>query len=249
MHHILAIGATRGIGRTFLRGAVREECKAWVVGRSQTADFDFDVHQRIHRLEADLASANSLQHLVAEINATVPHINHLIFFQRFRGDDPWEGELQVSLTATKTLIESLVDRFEKAQNNAITLISSMADRYIASEQDLGYHVAKAGMSQMVRFYAVKLGPLNIRVNGVCSGAVIKEESAAFYDSSPQLKSLYSSITPLGRMGTADDIANVVKFLGSPQSSFITGQCLVVDGGISLQWHESLARRLTLPGGK
>lgn len=56
--------------------------------------------------------------------------------------------------------------------------------------------------------------------------------------------LYKKITPLGRMCTAADIADAVMFLCSPESSFITGQSLVVDGGLSLRWHESLARELS-----
>ena len=62
-------------------------------------------------------------------------------------------------------------------------------------------------------------------------------------SHPELVDLYKRITPLGRMCTASDIADVVMFLCGPESSFITGQNLVVDGGLSLRWHESLARDL------
>ena len=108
-----------------------------------------------------------------------------------------------------------------------------------------YHVAKAGISQLARYYAYVLGPKGIRVNSVSPGTIIKEESEEFYSKNQPLRDLYNSIIPLGRMGTAIEIANVVTFLCSPKASFITGQDIVVDGGISLQWHESMARTLAL----
>ena len=73
---------------------------------------------------------------------------------------------------------------------------------------------------------------------------LKEESKHFYFQNEELHNLYKSIIPLGRMGTAEELANTIAFLCSPKSSFITGQTIIVDGGISLQWHESLARKLT-----
>ena len=109
----------------------------------------------------------------------------------------------------------------------------MASRFICSEQPVSYHIAKAALNQMVRYYAVALGPRGIRVNAVLPDTLIKDESRAFYEQNPQLRRVNESIIPLGRMGAAEDVANAVLFLCSPQSSFITGHELVVDGGMSL----------------
>jgi NAD(P)-dependent dehydrogenase (short-subunit alcohol dehydrogenase family) len=105
-------------------------------------------------------------------------------------------------------------------------------------------MAKAALIQMVRYYAVALGHRGIRVNAISPGTTVKDESKAFYAEHPELEQLYRDIIPLGRMGTADDVADVMVFLVSGASSFLTGQNIVLDGGVSLQAHESLVRRLS-----
>jgi len=244
MQYALIIGGTQGMGRTFLKSFVQAEQRVFTIGRRKHPDFDFFGQKYITHIQADITEAEQLDRAITSIKQTVPQLNQIVFFQRYRGDDKWQGAIDVSLSATKTIIENLVPIFNPKHNNAIVLISSAADKFITSEQDVGYHVAKAGISQMTRFYAVKLGPQNIRVNAICSGAMIKEEARDYYNRHPELQSLYETITPLGRMGTAEDIAQVTQFLCSSAASFITGQCLAVDGGISIQWHESLARKLT-----
>ena len=111
-------------------------------------------------------------------------------------------------------------------------------------QALGYHVAKAGLNQMMRYYAVNLGRKGIRVNAVTPFTFLKEESRDFYMKNQALHDLYRKITPLGRMATAEDSARVIAFLCSPGAGFVNGQNIYVDGGLSLVWPETLARNLS-----
>jgi len=96
---------------------------------------------------------------------------------------------------------------------------------------------------MVRYWAITLGARGIRVNSVSPGTVLKEESEEFFLNNTSLRELYQRITPLRRFGHAKEVAHVIGFLCSAETSFVTGQDIVVDGGISLQWQESLAREL------
>jgi NAD(P)-dependent dehydrogenase (short-subunit alcohol dehydrogenase family) len=123
------------------------------------------------------------------------------------------------------------------------LVSSAASDVIAAEQGPGYHVAKAGLNQMARYYAVVLGQAGIRVNVVSPGTVLKPENRDFYLGDARLQALFKQVVPLGRMGTAQEIAEVIDFLGSSNASFITGQTLLVDGGVNLLSTETLARSL------
>jgi NAD(P)-dependent dehydrogenase (short-subunit alcohol dehydrogenase family) len=189
-------------------------------------------HKRIHKVLRGIIRQNG-------------RLNNLIFFQRFRdnGDD-WRGELETSLTATKQIIEGLVNDFDNSDEKSIVIISSAASHFIAEEQPLSYHVAKAGLNQLVRYYAFMFGAKGIRVNSVSPAIILKEEAKEFYRKNKPLEDLYKRITPLGRMGTSEDVAGAVSFLCGSNAAFITGQNIIVDGGLSLQCQDGLARKLS-----
>ena len=128
-------------------------------------------------------------------------------------------------------------------DRAKLLLKALVERYIADGQPVGYHVAKAGLHQLANYYAVTLGPKGIRVNCVAPSTFQKRENEGFYGSQAELVDLFRRTIPLGRMGTALDVANVIAFLCGPQSSFVTGQRIAVDGGVSLLAQESLSRRI------
>lgn len=236
----MVIGGTRGIGRAVARAFVAVGHRVSVIGRRPPAKKD----RRVQHWTVDLADASRLSETLKEIVRKDGKLNSLVFCQRYRGtDDPWAGDIQTSLTATRSVIEQLAGEFDEAGDKAIVLIGSVAGQFIAGEQPVGYHVAKAGLIQLARYFAVVLGPKGIRVNCVSPNTVLKEESKQFYLQNRELMGLYKRITPLGRMGTAEETAQVMEFLCSPKASFVTGQDIVVDGGLSLQWHESLARKL------
>jgi NAD(P)-dependent dehydrogenase (short-subunit alcohol dehydrogenase family) len=123
------------------------------------------------------------------------------------------------------------------------MVSSNASSFVARNQTVAYHAAKAALKQMARFYAVKYGPQGIRVNVVSPCTFVKPESAEYFAQQESLRALYGRITPLGRMGTAKEVARAVAFLCGPDSSFITGQDLTVDGGLSLMLQDTLAREI------
>jgi len=198
----------------------------------------------VRQYSIELTRTALLATALREIVRRDGRIDNLVFLQRFRGEgDAWQGELEVSLTATRTIIESLASQFGRRRpGGAIVIVCSNASHLVAEEQPVAYHAAKAALRQMARFYAVTLGPLGIRVNCVSPGSVLKEESREFFLQNKPLQKLFRQITPLGRMGTAEEIASVIAFLCNPASSFVTGQDIAVDGGLSLLWQESLARK-------
>lgn len=241
--HSLVIGGSRGIGRVIAIELAQIRHRVSVVGRCPPAE-DFQSMPGMTAWTGDASQFDTFQPILEQIVETGGPPNHLIFCQRFRGqDDIWEGEINAGLTATRNVIEYLKDRFASGGDKSIVVISSIASSLIAEEQPLGYHVAKAGLDQLVRYYAVTLGKLGIRVNGVRPGTTLKPETQHFILDNAPLHELYTSIIPLGRMGTATDVAQLVAFLCSPQSAFITGQLITLDGGASLLSQETLARKL------
>ena len=241
--HTLIIGGTRGTGRALVKAFRAANHTVSVIGRRPPPESDRGV-KGVRYWAVDLVNQKRLSKMLREIVSEGGQLSSLVFCQRYRGqDDSWMGDFQTSLSATKQVIETLADAFDDAGDRAIVVLGSIASRFIAGEQPASYHVMKAGLTQMVRYYAVALGRKGIRVNCVSPSSISKEESRHFYLQNPELLELYRRITPLGRMGTAEEIANVVEFLCSAKASFITGQDLVVDGGLSLQGHESMARGL------
>ncbi len=235
--HSLVIGGTKGIGKEVVKTFINNKHKVSVVARSlqnkqekYTSYWSLDISKKRDRVK-----------VLSDIVSTNGKLNNLIFLQRYRGNN-WQYEIDSCLTATKETIDELIDKFQH-HNSSIVIISSMASDFIAKEQSLGYHIAKAGLNQILRYYAVLLGPKGIRVNGVSPGTILKEESEDFYKKNNKIYETYKKIIPLGRMGKAEEISNVVNFLCSTQASFITGQNIIVDGGLSIQWQESLARNL------
>lgn len=242
--HTLVVGGTRGIGREVVRHFVRAGHLVSVLGRRVSEDAGVSAQT------VDLADKDALLAALAEALKQNGRLTNLVFLQRYRGEgDVWQGELDVSLTATKTIIEKLAGKFappKKASLNSIVIVGSNASRLIAGEQSVGYHAAKAALRQMARYYACSLAPHGLRVNCVTPGIVLKDEARKFYRENEKLHALYRKITPLGRMGSPRDIADAIGFLCSPGAAFITGQEIIVDGGLSLLWQGSLANELTFP---
>ena len=241
--HALVVGGTRGIGRAVVNRFVDDGFAVSVIARRPpTAPFP---GRAVSCAAVDLRDGAAVRAAVPAFAKARGPFSRVVCLQRFRGDgDDWQGEIDTTLTATRLVIDTAVASFAKRGERAIVVVSSIADRFVASEQPLSYHMAKAGLTQMARYYAVTLAARGIRVNAVSSGTIVKDEARAFYRRQRALRELYEEMIPLGRMGTASEIASVVAFLCGADASFMTGQSLVVDGGVSLQWHEALVRRMS-----
>lgn len=238
--HVVVVGGTRGLGRVVAERFLARGCDVTAISRNPPEEAS-----GIRHVAADLAALDSAEATVAAVLAGGGPVRYLVFCQRYRGTgDAWQGEIQVGLTASRLLIEGLAPHFCAEGDRAIGLVSSVYANFVGSSQPVGYHVVKAGLNQMIRYYAWELGRQGIRANAVMPLTYIKPESRAFYHSKPDLLALYDRFVPLRRLGEAEDSANLLDFLCSEKAGFINGQCIFVDGGVSVVWPEELARNLT-----
>lgn len=175
-----------------------------------------------------------------DINKLKIKFNNLIFSHRYRGIDSQE-EYKIAVESVDKLLKKS-NKFLK-KNGSIVILGSNASDFVYKEQNASYHYTRGALVSLTKYYAVKLGPLGIRCNLINPGTVIKPESKDFYSSNINKKLIIEKLTPLQRMGNAQDIANLVTFLCSDKSSFITGQVITVDGGISLHSTESIGKTL------
>jgi NAD(P)-dependent dehydrogenase (short-subunit alcohol dehydrogenase family) len=120
---------------------------------------------------------------------------------------------------------------EKADNPAVALVSSIAGRF--GNKLIGvYGMSKAAEEQLVRNLALELGPAGIRVNAVAPGLVKTDFAQALLDDERMVR-YFESTTPLRRLAEPGDIAGVLAFLVGPDSSWLSGQVLTADGGLSV----------------
>lgn len=238
--HTLIIGGTRGSGKELARMLAERGEAVSVVGRRNVNGAELG-HPGIRVCPLDITD---VKQTLERIPPLCDDWSSLVFFQKYRADgDNWTGEWQVSMDATKRIVDICVDAVRPLppRPRAIVLIGSVASKVVIADQPIGYHAVKAALEHMTRFWAVQLGPLGIRVNMVSPHAVLKEESADFYLGYTKLMDLYKKIIPLGRMGTSHEIASVVDFLCSDAAAYVTGQNLLVDGGITLPMQEGPVR--------
>jgi NAD(P)-dependent dehydrogenase (short-subunit alcohol dehydrogenase family) len=238
--HAVVVGGTRGLGRVVVERFLARGCVVSVVSRQRPADFPDQAD--LQHFSADLERSEGLAELCNRIAETGGPIHYLVLSQRFRGQgDPWAGEIQVGLTASRDLIEGFSGHFVDDGDRGIGVVSSVYAEFVGSSQPAGYHVVKGGLNAMVRYYAATLGRRGIRVNAIMPLTYLKRESRVFYEQNEKLMDTYRRLVPLGRLGTAEESADALDFLCSARASFITGQCLFLDGGVSTVWQEEVAK--------
>jgi NAD(P)-dependent dehydrogenase (short-subunit alcohol dehydrogenase family) len=237
----VVIGGSRGLGHAVTARFLARGCDVTIVSRKPPAGLP----PQCRHVAADLEALTDTADLAAAIAAQGGPIRYLIFCQRYRGQrDAWQVEWQVSLTATKLLTEALTPHFVTNGDRAIAAASSVYAEFIGGSQPPSYHVVKAALTQLVRYYARTLGRKGIRVNAVMPLTYLKPESQDRYLSDQKLLDMYERLVPLRRLGTADESASVLEFLCSERASFVNGQCIFVDGGASVIWAEEVAQIFT-----
>lgn len=242
--HYLVVGGTRGTGQALVQhllGAAENHVS--VVGRS--AATGATAGPRLGQYAADVTDLSALRAVLDAAVQAGGGLDGIVFMQRHRAaEEDFEADLQVALTATRSAIDHLVASGSLGRNGAkcsIVMVSSIAGHYVAPEQDLGYHVSKAGLEQLARYYALRLGPQGVRVNIVSPCVVIKEAARQFYSENSWITDRFEHFIPLQRAGSSQDIVDAIMFFLGGQSAYITGQNLVVDGGLTLRSHESILR--------
>jgi len=161
-------------------------------------------------------------------------IDAMVLTQRHRGGEPTANyEWNLLFESMVVLLESLARGEYLNQDGSIVIINSIAKQFVALSESATYHAAKSAVTQLVRYYAVKLGvKAQIRVNSVSPAIFIKDENEKFY-SDPKVATEVLKNIPLGRIPTAREISYLIDFLTSGFALSITGQDITIDGGITL----------------
>lgn len=223
---VLVTGTSRGLGRAtalHLHDAGHE-----VVGCARSeADLPFR-----HIGGIDFAEPETFAPLLAELGEFDALVNNVGIAHdgllATQGEKSIARVIDVNLTSTLLMIKHYSRRRLRSGGRIVNISSIIGVRGYAGL--VAYSASKAGLDGATRALARELGPKGFRINSVLPGYVDTDMSAAL---SGAQRTQIIRRTPLGRMATAEDIAPVVAFLISDASRFVTGQCLVVDGGITV----------------
>ncbi len=186
-------------------------------------------------IEADVSNQESVQAMVksavdkfgkVDILVNNAGITRDMLVMRMKEED-WDMVLNINLKGAFNCAQALARPMMKARYGRIINISSVSG-VTGQAGQANYSSSKAGMIGLTKALAKELGSRNITVNAVAPGFI---ETVLTHDLPEEIKDISMKLTPMGRFGQPQDIANAVAFLAAEESSFITGVVLQVDGGM------------------
>jgi len=156
-------------------------------------------------------------------------------------EEHWDRAMDVGIKAMFRAAKYAVPHMRQTGGGSLINLSSVHGLLVAPGW-LAYETVKAAVIGLTRQMAAEYGPDGIRVNAVCPGHIVTERIRAQWEAHPDGLRFFEEQYPVRRCGTPADIANAIAFLCSTEASFITGQALAVDGGLTLQLQENLGVR-------
>ena len=221
----IVVGGTKGIGGVISKHLKLRGDLTYTISRNNS-NKNFD-------LKCDIMS--DLDLAVIKKKFKNKKIDNLIFSQRYRGNEP-EQDFNLLLRSTNKIIKLFSKNLSK--NSSIVVLSSIATTTVSHDQNEEYHYTRGALEGLVKFYACKMGLKGTRVNCIQPSKLLKPENKNFFlKKNNKVRKTLEKITPLRRLGKSEDIANLVLFLTSNGSSFITGTTIPVDGGLRLLGQE------------
>ena len=239
-HVALVTGSSRGIGRAVALELAREGyavCVNYLQHREAAETLVSQLREMGREaiaIQADVADSRAMDDMVRQTETALGPVTLLVnnagiswqgLFQD-TDDETWDRILAVNLTGARNAARAVLPRMLSAKSGCIVNISSMWGLRGAS-CEVAYACSKAAIIGLTRSLALEVAPSGIRVNCVAPGCI---ETDMVRVLGPETREMLVEETPLGRLGTPEDIAHAVAFLASEKASFLTGQVLSADGG-------------------
>ncbi|WP_208510434.1 SDR family oxidoreductase [Variovorax paradoxus] len=242
----IVTGSSRGIGRAIAERLAEHGAK--VVISSRKPEPCAEVRDAINAthgagaaisIPANISSKEELRHLVEETTRQLGRVDIVVcnaasnpYYGPLAGieDDQFRKILENNVIANHWLINFAVPQMIERKEGSIIIVSSIGG--LRGSPVIGaYNVSKAADFQLARNLAVEYGPHNVRVNCIAPGLIKTDFARALWEDPENLRRRTES-TPLRRIGDPDEIAGAAVFLASRAGAFMTGQSLVIDGGVT-----------------
>jgi 3-oxoacyl-[acyl-carrier protein] reductase len=241
---VLVTGGTRGIGHAAALRAAEEGADVGVCGRTQST-LDEAVARlaakgvRAHGVQVDVLADGGVEHFVAACAAALGRVDGLVanvggtFGSNFldTSADDWVKTLQVNLVHAVRLLRAGAPHLTRVGGGSAVFVASVSGSRPGPRAQYG--AAKAAELSAAASLARELGPQRIRVNTVSPGSILFEGGSwarRQRDMPERIADFVAREFPWGRMGSLDEVADVITFLLSPRSTWVNGTDVVVDGG-------------------
>ena len=238
----LITGSSRGIGRATAERLAREGysvCINYIEREDKAGELAEKLKAegfQAMSFQADVSSKEQVNAMVSAVKETFGPVSLLVNNAGVAGqalfqdvsDEMWERYFSVNLNGARNTIKAVLPDMIHQKSGVIINVSSIWGLHGAS-CEVTYSCTKHALIGLTRSLAMELAPSNIRVNCVAPGVIDTDMVQVLgQDTLTEL----AQQTPLGRLGTPEDIANAIYFMASDEASFITGQVLVSDGGFA-----------------
>ncbi len=236
----LVTGASRGIGRATAMKLAGEGADVAVhyVRSKKSAESVCEEVRRLGRraiaVQADIADRAAVKEMTAKVTREFGGIDLLVNNAGDVGNmnfdelapEHWDRIIAINLTGPFNVIWVVKDAMIQRKFGRIVNVSSIAALAVRPNQ-LAYSAAKAGVISLTKSSCEPLARYNIRINSVAPGAI---DTDMIHEVSLEMQEHLRSTTPLGRLGEPKEIANVIAFLLSEESSYMTGATVIASGG-------------------
>jgi len=236
----LVTGAGRGVGKGIALELARAGCRVAVNDRStdltrQTVAEITALGMEAFGIGADVSASAEVRDMVNAVIGRFGRLNILVnnaAIQTWKAlldvtEEEWDEVIATNLKGTFLCTQAAARHMKDQGGGSIVNIGSGSNK-VGFPKLVAYTASKGGIETLTKVSAIELGPYNIRVNCVAPGATLVERTkleAANYAED------WGRLAPLGRVGLPQDIGQMVVFLASSESSFVTGQTIWVDGGL------------------
>lgn len=239
----LITGGSRGIGRATALKLSSQGAKVAINYKNNKEAAELvvaeikDINQEAIALQGSVAIAADAKRIVDETVARLGAINILINNAGINKDnllirmkeDEWNAVIDTNLKGTFNCTQAAAKKMIKNRDGTIINLSSVV-ALSGNAGQANYSAAKAGIIGLTKTTAKELASRGVRVNALAPGFIDTEMTQAI---TTELREKIASRIPLGRFGSAEDVANLIAFLVSDEAAYITGQVFVVDGGLNI----------------
>lgn len=239
----LIIGGTSGMGLATAKKLITRGISVTVVGRStkKLEEAKTFLGENSNTLKIDLYEKESLNKLLEDIKNNKSHIKYLVNAAGYFNPKAFLEQTECDYSAYMDINKALffisqavaTNMKENGGGNIVNIGSMWAKQAIKATPSSSYSMAKAGLHSLTQHMAMELADYNIRVNAVSPAVVETPIYGAFIDPNEIHNALqgFNSFHPIGRVGTAEDVASSIDFLLSDNASWVTGAIWDVDGGV------------------